>query len=29
VRETLIVLSGKDLGDNKRDWEQWWAKQRL
>ncbi len=29
VRETLIVLSGKDLGGNKRDWEQWWAKQRL
>ena len=29
VRETLIVLSGKDLGDNKRDWERWWAEQRL
>ena len=29
VRETLIVISGRDLGGNKRDWEQWWAKQRL
>ncbi len=28
VRATLIVIAGKDLGDNKEDWERWWAEQK-
>ena len=29
VREALIVITGKDLGGSKKDWERWWAEQKL